>query len=142
MRTKIRLAMDFGIQGALLCFLFFHVSFYPGQALVHLWFYISTIIIWQIIHAIYVAHKYQDWYSVRYLRTVRKIVFVALIFFSSTFVFFRYDYEMILSGGVQVVELVGILLLTLLCFTLIKQFYRSIINLHNYIRKPRSFWDL
>ena len=142
MRTKIRLAMDFGVQGVLLCFLLFQISFYPGQAMILLRFFAAIIILWQIIHAVYVVQKYQDWYGTRYLKTVRKVVFVALLFFSLTFVFARSTNEMFSFEEFQIIELTGTLLVVSISFPAIKQFGRSSINLYNYYRRPRSFWDL
>jgi len=142
MATKLRLILDFILQTAI--FIGFALRFYflPEEAWQTLGYLAICISSWQILHALYVVRKYQDWRQRLYLRNMRQLL--AYIVFT------------LLIGGFMLVASFG-LLMPFFIFTLdvlyavaccvvlmfaLLYFAQSLRYLYDYSQRPRSFWDL
>jgi len=142
MRTKIRLGLDFGIQLVLIACLLIQVTTDPARTLQHLGIFAFFISIWQILHAIYVVQKYQDWYRNLYLDKIRRIaLFTILIALVGGSVVVT-TLGILLPQVLQVLQFLGLGLGVVVAALAFQYFGRSMKNLYDYYQQPRSFWDL
>ena len=126
----------------ILLFVFQIKSNYNIGASVHMLWLPLLLICWQVVHAIYVVQKYQDWYRGLYLEKVKKITKMSLFILLVGGLFFAFSF-----GGfrVQVVEIMGYIGMSFAAIVgamCVQYFGRSLINLYHFYTKPKSFWDL
>ena len=142
MRTKIRLALDCGIQAILICLLLLQIKSTPTQAIQHLGIFALSISAWQIFHAIYVVQKYQDWYRGLYLKAIKRVILVSIFVLAAAAIIAIATFGIFLPYVLQVLQVLGIGLGLVVALLAFQYFGRSLLNLYAYYNQPRSFWDL
>lgn len=142
MRTKIRLALDFSIQLALIGLLLAQISADPTATIQHLGIFAFLISIWQIFHAIYVVQKYQDWYRGLYLKAIKRIIFITIIILAIAGTITAATLGFLLPSILQGLQFLGLILSVVTAVLAFQYFGRSLVNLYTYYNRPRSFWDL
>lgn len=142
MRTKIRLAIDCTIQLLLISLLLLQISSNPAQTIQHLGAFAFMISIWQIFHAVYVVQKHQDWYRGLYLKKIKRVVLIATIVLLVAAVFAIGTFGLFLPYVLKGLQILGLGLSLVVALLAFQYFGRSLLNLHSYYSRPRSFWDL
>jgi len=142
MRTKIRLALDCSIQVILICLLIFQIKSSPTLAIQHVGIFAFVISIWQILHAVYVVQKYQDWYRGLYLKTIKKVILVTIFVLAGGVVAVVATLGVFLPYVLQVLQVLGLGLGLIVALLAFQYFGRSLHNIYDYYNQPRSFWDL
>jgi hypothetical protein len=142
MRTKIRLALDCSIQVILICLLIFQIKSSPTFAIQHVGIFAFVISIWQIIHAVYVVEKYQDWYGGLYLKSIEKVIWVTIFLLASGVITAVATFGAFLPYILQVLQVLGLGLGLIVALLAFQYFGRSLHNIYDYYNEPRSFWDL
>lgn len=142
MRTKIRLAIDCSIQVLLITLLLLQIGSNPAQTIQHLGIFAFMISIWQILHAIYVVQKHQDWYRGLYLQKIKRVVLIATIILSLAAIVAIATFGLFLPYVLKSLQVLGLGLSLVVALLAFQYFGRSLLNLYNYYNRPRSFWDL
>ncbi|BDS14045.1 hypothetical protein [Aureispira anguillae] len=142
MRTKIRLALDLGIQLVLISILLLQIKSNPAETIQHLGVFAFLISIWQIFHAIYVVQKYQDWYRDLYLKKIKRIFLISILILGLAGSIAAITLGVLLPTVLQSIQVLGLGLSIILGALAFQYFGRSLVNLYRYYNRPRSFWDL
>jgi hypothetical protein len=142
MRTKIRLAIDCGIQALLISLLLLQISANPGETIQHLSAFAFMISVWQIFHAIYVVQKHQDWYRGLYLEKIKRIVLIATVILVLAATIAIATFGLFLPYVLKGLQVLGLGLSLVVALLAFQYFGRSLRNLYTYYNRPRSFWDL
>jgi hypothetical protein len=142
MATKIRLLLDFLIQ--VFVFIFFIVQFilYPEQIWLTAGLFAVSISAWQILHALYVVRKYQDWERKRYLGSMRQVLAYAFFTLLIGGLMLITSFGFLFPFLVFVVDVLYIVVCSVVLVLSVLYFVQSLRNLYLFYHRPRSFWDL
>ncbi len=142
MRTKIRLVLDFSIQLFLIILLLFQLVNNLSQSIIYLTWFALSISVWQIINALYLVQKNQNWYRKIYLMKIKKIAKIAFVFGlvgSLVYLFLPHYLQTSISPLGRWFSLGFSSIISLLA---LQYFGRSLVEIYTYYAKPKSFWDL
>ena len=142
MTTKIRLVFSFSLQLILLILWGISVYLHPDYIWEYSWLFVGSLVLWQMIHAWYLARKYQDWHQKRYLKNLRKVLGYSLLILGIGWVSAGMSFGALVPFGVFLWDIVWRAACVILAVLVWIYFVRSIINLYQYYYRPRSFWDL
>ena len=114
----------------------------PSQTIQYLGIFAFFISIWQILHAVYVVQKYQDWYRNLYLNKIRRVVLLSILVALVGGSVAITTFGVLLPQVLQILQILGLGLGVVVAVLAFQYFGRSIKNLYDYYHQPRSFWDL
>jgi hypothetical protein len=142
MTTKIRLALDLGLQ--LVLFLVFgcRIWWYPQQIWQELGIFVLLISCWQILHALYVSRKYKNWEKIHYLDRIKQVIAYSLLTLGVGGLMYVGSFGLLSAFFMFLVDMVYTGICAVVACLAVHSFALSIKNLYNYYVAPRSFWDL
>lgn len=142
--TKIRLILDFGIQLLLFILLAIQLIFHPNLS--SLLYYGSIfgmlLSLWQIIHAVYVVRKYQDWHRKQYLSNMKQLLAYGLLTLFVGFFMILTSFGFLAPFFYFSMHILHWVVCGVVLFLAIKYFRTSFQRLYQYFYGPKSFWDL
>ena len=142
--TKVRLIIDFGIQ--FLLFILLAIQLIMNLTINNLLFYTSIygilLSVWQIIHAIYVVRKHQDWQRRLYLRNMQQVLAYSLLTLGVGFFMLLVSFGFLVPFFLFTIYIMHWLLCMIIIVLAIDYFRVSLKRLYEHLYRPKSFWDL
>jgi hypothetical protein len=142
MATKIRLLLDFLIQVFVFIFFIAQLVLYPEQIWLTAGLFAMSISAWQILHALYVVRKYQDWERRRYLGSMRQVLAYAFFTLLIGGLMLVASFGFLFPFLIFVIDVLYIVVCAVVLVLAVLYFAQSLRNLYLFYHRPRSFWDL
>ena len=140
--TVIRLIFDSVIQFILFLALAFALWSKPEDWSVHLVGFGALVSAWQVLHAGYGVWRYNDGQGARYLEHMQQILGYLFLVLGVSMLLLVSSFGFLFPFLVFVFDLTYWALCLILPSLGLRYFYKSLRNLWQYYRRPRSFWDL
>ena len=135
MRTSLRLFTDIFIQSSLLTMsIIFYVVFGIHKQWISL--LLLALLGWQFLYAAYMASTKEDWYSKKFMKTLRLFLSFSLI-----------PVVILLIGAIISIEamVINTLIwawLIIAALIALMRYFSSIKTVLDRLRQPKTFWDL
>jgi hypothetical protein len=142
--TRIRLWLDFIIQILLFLLLGIRVLLTPtvDSFLYNLSLFGILLSAWQILHAFYVVNKYKDWDRKRYLYKMRQVLGYGLLTLGVGLFMLIISFGFLAPFFYFTLVILHWILAAVVIFLAFSYFLTSLRRLHQYLYRPKSFWDL
>lgn len=135
MRTSVRLFIDVFIQSSLLTM---SIIFYMVFGFHKLWicFLLLGMLGWQFLYAAYMTATKEDWYSKKFMKTLRLFLSISLIPFFVVLVGYIFTIDAMIYNTLFWAWLFLAALIALI------RYFISIKTVIDRLRLPKTFWDL
>ncbi len=142
--TKYRLILDVGIQLLLFILLIIQIIIHPNAngILYYASIFGMILSLWQIIHAVYVVRKYQDWHRKQYLSNMKQVLAYGLMTLFVGFFMILTSFGFLTPFFLFTVHILHWVVCAVVLFLALKYFKISFQRLYQYFYGPKSFWDL